>query len=177
MHARRQFPDLVQKQGAVLSHGDFALARRRSAGEGPLLVTEHFAFQQGFHECAAIDRDERPFGFRACAVNGAGDEFLAGTGFAADQHRHTALRHHADSLVGLLHGAAAAREGTGGRGAVDHQFIVAPASLIRPGRQRAIDRRFQFVDIDGFRDIIDGAGMHRGDRRIEVMEGGNHDDG
>ena len=134
LHTRRQFTDLVQKQGAVPGHGNLALARRGGAREGPLLMAEHFAFQQGFHQRAAIHRDERSFGLRTCAVDGAGDEFLAGAGFAADQHRHAALRYHADGFVGLLHGAAAARQGAGRGGAVDHQFIVAPASLVRPGR-------------------------------------------
>ena len=81
------------------------------AGEGAAFVAEQFAFQQGFGDGGAVDGDEGRFGAVAVLVDGAGDEFLAGAGLAADEHVDGLGGDAANFLVDGLHGAAVADEG------------------------------------------------------------------
>ena len=55
------------------------------AGEGAALVAEKLGFEQAGGNGGAVDPDESAFAARAEIVNGAGDDFLAGAGFAEDQ--------------------------------------------------------------------------------------------
>ena len=56
------------------------------AGEGAAFVAEQLALQQRLGNGRAIDGDERLVGAVAVLVDGAGDQFLAGAGLAADEH-------------------------------------------------------------------------------------------
>ena len=57
------------------------------AGEGPFHMAEEFAFQQTFIERRAVDLDERLLVPFAQAVDGAGDQFLAGARLPIDNDR------------------------------------------------------------------------------------------
>ena len=68
--------------------GDFdqSLASGIGSGERPLLVAEEFAFDEVLRQGSAVHGHERHVGPRADFMNPAGDQFLAGAGFAEDQH-------------------------------------------------------------------------------------------
>jgi len=58
----------------------------------PFAITEQFGIQQRFGEGRAIDRHERPLPARAQGMNVACQQFLAGPGLTADQHRYLRRR-------------------------------------------------------------------------------------
>ena len=57
-----------------------------------------------------MDRQERPVAAGAVAMDGAGDQFLAGAAFAGDEDAGVARRHQGDALEDGLHRRAAADE-------------------------------------------------------------------
>ena len=57
------------------------------AGEGAALVAEQLALDQALGQGAAMDPDERAGGAVRVAVQGGGDQLLAGAGLADDQGR------------------------------------------------------------------------------------------
>ena len=54
-------------------------------GEGPGLEAEQLRLQQRLGDGRAVDLEERPRGARAAVVDDAGDQPLAGAGFALEQ--------------------------------------------------------------------------------------------
>ena len=56
------------------------------AGERARLVAEELALHEVGRNRGAVDRDHRPIGALAGAVDGPGDELLARAALAADQH-------------------------------------------------------------------------------------------
>ncbi len=86
LQRQRQFADLIQEQGAAicgLDQADAAAAPR--AGEGAIAVAEQLRLQQRFADGATVQRDEAPT-TTAGGVQLACHQFLAGAGFATDQH-------------------------------------------------------------------------------------------
>ncbi len=61
--------------------------RSQSAGEGAFFVAEQFAFDQRGDQRSAVHGHERTVGQSAAEMNGAGDQFLAGSAFAGNQDR------------------------------------------------------------------------------------------
>ncbi len=103
LESRRDLADLVEKQGAAMGQLETPLAFGGGAGEGAFFVPEQFGLQQGFGQRGTIERDERPFAARTQVVEGAGDDFLAGTALPAQQDRGAAGRHLVDLGKNLLH--------------------------------------------------------------------------
>ena len=103
--------DFIEEDGATIGLLEAADAAFGSAGECAAFVTEEFAFQKRFRNGSAINGDER--GIRAVTVleNGAGDEFFAGPGFAADEDVDGLGSDAANIFVDALHGRALADEG------------------------------------------------------------------
>ncbi len=64
LQARIHLADFVQQQGAAIGFLELADAPGDGAGEGTLLVTEQFRFQQVFRNGGAVDRDEGLVGAR-----------------------------------------------------------------------------------------------------------------
>jgi hypothetical protein len=83
----RQFADFVEEQRAAGCRLDQTLLAVGGAGEGALFVAEQFAFEQRFGHPGAINCNERPLLAGAGLMDGAGDQLLAGAGFAEQQHR------------------------------------------------------------------------------------------
>ena len=81
-HAR----DFVEEDGAAVGRLETAGLVLDGAGERPLDVAEQLAFQQALGQGAAVDADVGAVGAAAEAMDGAGDEFLAGAGLADDEH-------------------------------------------------------------------------------------------
>src|SRR5207253_5092517 len=59
LQRQRQAVDFIQQQGAVARGGELAKPIAIRPGEGPLDVSEHFAFDQARRHGAAIDDQKR----------------------------------------------------------------------------------------------------------------------
>ena len=71
------------------------------AGEGALLVAEQLAFEQAGRNGGAVQLDERAAAAAAQVVNRAGDQLLAGAGFAVNEHGRIGRRDGLDLLQHL----------------------------------------------------------------------------
>ncbi len=82
-----QLADFVQKERAGVGGLEVAPALGVGAGEGAFLVAEQLGLHQVRGYGAAVGGDEGALAAGAGLVEGAGQEFLAGAGFALDQDR------------------------------------------------------------------------------------------
>ena len=71
--------DFVEEERAFVGEFEAADLARDGAGEGAFLVAEEFAFDQAGGNGGAVDLDEGSFAARAEPVDGAGEQFLAGS--------------------------------------------------------------------------------------------------
>ena len=177
LQRRGQLGDLVEEAGAACGRLEQAPARAEGAGERAALVTEQLRLEERLRQGRAIDGDERPRGPRARLVNGARDELFAGPGLALDQHGGVERRHARDARVDLRHLVRLADE------------VVGPTTsercvLVRGGRRRVPSRRERTPDDDldllhpeRLREVVEGAGVHGFDRRVDGGEGRENDDG
>jgi len=81
-----QLPHFVEKKRASGRQGEPALAGGLGVGKRPLGVAEEFRFEEFARYGAAVDRHERTVLAGTQIVDGPGEEFLAGAGFAKEQH-------------------------------------------------------------------------------------------
>jgi len=131
LHVERKLDDVVEEERASLGHLELScVAVRAGAGERPGFVAEELALEQLARDRCAVDRDERTFAPRACAVDCLREDFLADARFAFDQQARAARRGDArerDSVRG-----AAGRAGIDGqRLASSPQMDEATASRVR----------------------------------------------
>ena len=84
--------------------------RAGGAGEGAFFVAEEFGFDEFGGNGGAIEGDEGVFVARRFFVDGAGDEFLAGAGFAEDADAGFAGGDAIDLREEFRHGGAGADE-------------------------------------------------------------------
>ena len=101
----RDFADLVQKQRAAIGEFEAAEPVAQRAGECASGMSEKFALEQFARYRRAIDPDQRAMAALAGLVDGARDQFLAGAGFAGDQHAGVGRRHQLDLAQRLLNRA------------------------------------------------------------------------
>ena len=87
LHGRAHVPDLVEEESAALGDLETALAGGDSAGKGALFVAEQLGFEQIGGDRAAVHRHKGAAATRTQIMDGAGDDFLAGAGFAEDECR------------------------------------------------------------------------------------------
>jgi hypothetical protein len=107
LDVERQFADFVEEQRAAVGLLELADALVGRAGERAFLVTEQDALDEVFGDRAAVDGHERLAGALALALDGAGDQLLADTGFAFDQNRNVGIGGAATERDDTLHGVAA----------------------------------------------------------------------
>ena len=85
LQCHRHIANLVEKQGAAVGALNLAFLGLGRAGKGAFLEPEQFALQQVFRNGGAVDGRKGFVGAMAQVVQGPGQEFLAGTGFAGNQ--------------------------------------------------------------------------------------------
>ena len=85
--------DFVEEQRAAVGLLEPADALLVGARERALLVSEQLRFEEVLLQRGAVHLDEVARRAQRVVMNGAGDQLLAGSRFAADQHRRVALRH------------------------------------------------------------------------------------
>jgi hypothetical protein len=86
LQMKRQFADLVEKNGSLVRLFEEPRVVRHRAGKGPAHVAEELAFQERFGNRSAVDCDEWPVFPRAVEVNRAGYQLFTGSAFPGDQH-------------------------------------------------------------------------------------------
>ena len=96
-------------------------------------MAEELAFHQVGGDRGAIDRDHRPIGARAGAVDRAGDELLAGAAFAADQHAARRLGDAVDLCFEVAHRRAIADQFRVAGRLLDKTLVVALQRREREG--------------------------------------------
>ena len=84
---RGKFADLVEEDGAAVGELESAQTPGDGPAEGAFFVAEQFALHQTGWQRGAVHLDERLVLALARGMDGAGDQFLARTGFAGDEHR------------------------------------------------------------------------------------------
>ena len=95
---------LVEKQTATVGMLDLADAALAGTGEGVRFVAEYLALEQALRQAAAVEGDELFALASAEVVQAARDQFLAGAGFALDQHVGVGIGDVGDQFAQLLHG-------------------------------------------------------------------------
>ena len=102
--------DFVEEEGAAVGALERAALLGRAAGLHAVAVAEEFGFDVGFGDGGAVELDKDAIAAKAFGVNGAGDEFLAGAGFAVDEHAAVGGGHQANLLAKRFEGHAFAGE-------------------------------------------------------------------
>jgi hypothetical protein len=178
LHGERHALDFVEEQRAAAGVLDLADAPLGGAGVGAGFVAEDFAVEQRFGQPAAVDGDEVALAARAGFVQAAGDQFLAGAGFAVDQHVGGAVGQAGDHLR--------ARAACRARVADQARSIWSRLrQLVRRSRTSSTRRRFssarrttldQMLGRERLLDEVVGAVLHRlhGHRNVAVAGDQHH---
>lgn len=99
LHGQRQIADFVEKKRAALRGFDASRAAGIFSRERAFFVAEKFRFEKIFRERRAVEFYERLAGAFAARVNFRGDEFLARSRGAANQHGRIERRDLPDIFV------------------------------------------------------------------------------
>src|SRR5579863_2193719 len=82
----------------------------------------------GFRDGGAVEFDKDTIAAKALGVNGARDEFLAGAGFAVDEHTAVGGGHEANLLAQCLNrDALASKDSAHAELALEFQVLIAKA--------------------------------------------------
>src|SRR5262249_6790199 len=108
LQLERQLADLVEEDRAAVCQLEASSLRDVRAGEGASFAAEQLALDQRRRQRAAVDHDKPPVTPRAAVMDGSGDEFLAGAGFAKQQNADVSRGHLLDAMEYLFQCRAAA---------------------------------------------------------------------
>src|SRR6266699_2008503 len=176
LRLERHVADLVEEERAAVSDLELPLARRDRPREGALLVAEELALDQLARERSAVHLDERLRAPRPVVVERVGDQLLAGAARAADEDREIGVRHLADHVEDALHPRALADQASEAIRA-RHLLLQEPERAPHlHAVEQALDHQLELVVVEGLRDVVGGAQLHRLDRDLLRAEGGDHDD-
>ena len=168
----RHVADLVEEQRAALGLLEATAARGLRAGERAALVTEQLGLEQVLRNRRRVDRDERPRRAGAVPVQRTGDQLLARTRFAGDQHGDVRLREPPDGAKHFLHRRRLPEHlrhfggGSGGAGRARRRL-----------RGRASDERERMVDVEGLGQVLERAPLECRDGALQIRVRGHHDHG
>ncbi|MNF85416.1 hypothetical protein D3C84_678090 [compost metagenome] len=167
----RHVADFVEEQGTAVGLLEAPAALVGGAGEGAFFVAEQLGFHQVFGDRRHVQRDERRGGPRAVAVQGVGDQLLAGAGFAVDQHGDIGVGEPADGAKHLLHGRRLADDFRGAR-LLDGRLQALLLLRVLIG---ALDQGDRFIDVERLGQVLEGAALIGRHCAVQVGMGG-HDD-
>ena len=172
-----QFADFVEEQRAAIGGLHLAALGRKGSGERALGVAEEFRFHQVLGNGAAVDGDKRLVFAAAVLVDGARQQFLAGAGLAADEHRGIALRHagshfqhvqqHFRSPDDALESVLLVQADAQAAHFLD-QFLMLHG---------AVHHQHQLFVIDRLGDVVVGSGLHGSHGGLHGAKCRNHHDG
>ena len=162
----------------MLGEFEAAGAAFDGAGEGAFFVTEEFTFDERFGHGRAVEGDEGAVGARGKRVKGAGDQFLAGAGFAGDEDGGFGRGDLFDEREDLAHVSAGAGHLAHGAGlaelALEALGLFGEAGL----GDGAFEEHAEDGGLDGFFEEPEGAELvHGADGGFDIAEGGEDDGG
>jgi hypothetical protein len=165
----------IQERPAFRLFEQTALRGNRS-GEGSANVSEEFAFDETFGKGRAVHRNERPARTRSREVKGPCHELLAGSALARNQNTGIAVGHGSDQRKDLAHGIAGADHLTEGTGSIDGSTKLTVFLLEHAPFEGASERKQHGVAFERLGDVVERAGLHGFNRRIDAAEGRHQDD-
>ena len=172
----RHVADLVQEDGAAVRGLEAADAARVRARERALLVAEQLALDQLAADRRAVHRHEGAALPRARLVQRLRHQLLAGARLAADQHGEVGLRDLPDRLEHRAHARPAAHQVPHAELALDARAQQAVLARELRALERAPDDQADLVVVEGLRDVVLGAELHRLDRDLLAAVRGDHHD-
>ena len=107
---RLMSPTSSRKSDTAVGAFEGAALLGRAAGLRAVAIAEEFRLDVRLGDGGAVQLDEDAVAAQALGMNGARDEFLAGAGFAVDEHAAVGRRHEANLLAQRLDGNAFAGE-------------------------------------------------------------------
>ena len=175
LYRRTDIPDLVQKERAAVGLLQQTFLVHHRAGEGTAQMPEQLAFQQGVGQGGAVQRNKRFFPAQAVAVQGAGDQFLAGARFTQDHDVGIAGRHLEGQVVDLAEPGAGKNRRF--MAAADGELFAQPAVLACQALklQHMVYQAQHLLLGEGFDQVVVGTlfdGLHC---VVHGTEGGHHD--
>ena len=157
MHFQGDFPDFVQKEGALVGQfdlADFAVLMR--AGKRAARIAEQLGLKEILGDGRAVDADQRAFGARAFGVQGMGKEFLARAGGSQNQHRRVQLGVASHLLLEAAHGRAFAQNAA--QAVLRGQAGLDPAFVLIEGVPQVVDLGGELFQLFGI--VENGLGDH-----------------
>ena len=173
----RELADLVEEEGAAVRLHEEPAAGAIGAGEGSLGVTEQLALQERLGDRAAVHRDERLVSAPGLGVDRPGENLLARPALPGEQHRRLELGGALQELEDLDHDGRGRHDGPLSDRAVDvplEKRIGAAQPLPLLGLANGQE---QLGGLEGLRQIVVGAALHRLDGEIGGPVGRHHDHG
>ena len=134
-------------------------------------MTEQFRFDQLFRDGGHVQRHKGLLPARAVPMQGMGNQFFTGAGFSVDQHRDVGIRQTPDGAEHLLHGGCF--PDNFGRGRLNSLCRLL-GFVFRMG-QRPTRHGNGFINIEGLRQILEGASAVGSDRALQIRMR-SHDD-
>jgi hypothetical protein len=175
LERERELDDLVEEEGAAGGLTEAAGAVAQGAGEGAAHVAEQLRLEQLARDGRAIDGDEGAVGAAAAGVDPSRDQLLAGAALAGDQDRGGA----GGDAVGDLERAGHRRRTVDDR-PLDARDLTSQQLDLQahaPALERLVHGQQQVVAVERLAEEVEGAGLHRRDREVDVPVGGDHQDG
>ncbi len=136
-------------------------------GERPSFVSEKLALEERLGYCAAVDRDEGLVLSPTGVVERARDELLARPALALNQDRRLVLGNLADRREDFPDRIALPENPVDGlllaHGLLERAVLASQRFTLFGFGERQQD----FVLLEGLRDVVVGAGLHRFDRQVD----------
>jgi hypothetical protein len=134
-------------------------------------MAEQLGFEEFRRDSCRIERDERLLRPRAVFVQRPGNQLLARTRLAGDQHSHAGPRQAANRSKDFLHGGCAP----------DHCWHLPigfdlAAGHARPKASGTPDQRHGVVDVKWLWQVFEGSALVGGYGAIQIGVRGDHDD-
>jgi hypothetical protein len=175
--AGSEFADFIEEEGAAAGGDEETGLIAVRAGVRAALMTEELIFEEFGGDGGAVDGEEGGIGILAEAVERAGGEFLSGAGFAGDEDGAAGGADFSEEVSDILHGAAVADEGVeidafGAELAAERGVFASEAADF----ERAGDLGEEFIEDDGFHQIIMCAESEGGDGVFDRGVGGDDED-
>ncbi len=169
--------NFVEENRTLIGDFEKPLFGSDRAGERALHVPEELRFEQVHGNRTGVDGHKGLVRARGCGVNRLGDEFLARSAFAVDQHGRARWRHLADQVEHGEHLVAFADD-VGKvvallQRALELDVFFAQAAAFDGLR----DLHEQFIVGPRFGDVVLRAALERGPRHVDRAVGRDQDDG
>ena len=164
LQCRRHIADFIEEQRATIRLFKSSYTSRRSTGKCSTFMPEQFGLKQFGRYCRCVQGDKGFAGTWTVLVQSPRDQLLASAGFTRNQHGHAGSCQAADGTKHFLHGRCLADQGLHFRNACGAGVVDFVAFLPRC----FLHQLDGFIDVEGFRQVFEGAALIGGDSMIEV---------